>query len=254
MLDVHPVSREALSDQVADRLLGYIVSKGLEPGTKLPSEQKLADEFGVSRPVVREALRALAGQRIIQIVNGKGAIVNPLNGYLLGVFFQRAVKLEEELLYDFMELRQWLEIHMARQAAGRRTDEDLGILGGLVAKMQGLEGDTEEYVKLDVEFHVAIARATCNVILFHVVASMRKALPQVISAVFSGQSSEEQLRAFLQRSRAQHAAIYDAIVRQDEEGAGHAMSVHLADAFESMSQRRSVVRSSGDGRALDAEA
>lgn len=237
MLDVDPVNREALSDQVADRLLGYIISKGLESGTRLPSEQKLADEFGVSRPVVREALRSLAGQRIIQIVNGKGAVVNPLNGYLLGVFFQRAVKLDEQLIYDFMEVRQWLEIQMARQAAVRRTKADLDILGDLVAKMQGLEGDTGEYVKLDVEFHIAIARAARNVILFHIVASMRKALPQVISAVFSGQPSPEALRAFLQRSRSQHAAIHDAIVRQDGGGAERAMSIHLADAYESISQR-----------------
>jgi GntR family transcriptional regulator, transcriptional repressor for pyruvate dehydrogenase complex len=250
MLDVHPVNREALSDQVADRLLSYIISKGLESGTRLPSEQKLADEFGVSRPVVREALRSLAGQRIIQIVNGKGAIVNPLNGYLLGVFFQRAVKLEEQLIHDFMEVRQCLEIQMARQAAGRRTEEDLEILGDLVAKMQGLEGDTAHYVKLDVEFHVAIARATRNVILFHIVASMRKALPQVISAVFSGQSSEEALRAFLHRSRNQHAAIYDAIVRQDGAGAERAMSVHLADAYESMSQRTGTGMHADDGASL----
>ncbi len=80
------LSRDTLSDQVARQLLDFIVAHDLKPGARLPSEQTLAQEFQVSRPVIREALRSLAGKSVIDIVNGKGAIIKPLNAQPLGLF------------------------------------------------------------------------------------------------------------------------------------------------------------------------
>jgi DNA-binding FadR family transcriptional regulator len=68
------LSRETLSDQIAKQLLDYIVSEKLEPGSLLPSEIKLADDFGVSRSVVREALRSMAAQGTIEVLTGKGLL------------------------------------------------------------------------------------------------------------------------------------------------------------------------------------
>ena len=77
------LSRQTLPEQVAENLIDFIASEGLKPGELLPSTAKLSESFGVSRPVVREGLRSLASLGIIEIVNGKGAIVKPIDGSLL---------------------------------------------------------------------------------------------------------------------------------------------------------------------------
>lgn len=228
------LSRETLSDQVAERLLRYIVSQGLEPGARLPSEQKLADEFAVSRPVVREALRSLVGQQVIEIVNGKGAIVCALNNRPLGLFFQRALQMEEQSILELMEVRRYVEVPMARLAAERRNEDDLKTLEVLMEKMRERTYSSEEYVALDVDFHVAIARAAHNTILYHIVDSVRTSLAGVIGAVFLRQQSEAARSNIQARSQAMHQAIHEAIVRQDGVEAERAMRAHLTDASEAI--------------------
>lgn len=229
------LTRDTLSDQVADRLLSYIIAQRLEPGARLPSEKQLAVEFDVSRPVIREALRSLAGQRMIEIVNGKGAVVMPLDGYLLGLFFQRAVQLQGSFTLELMEVRRCLEVPMARMAAERRTDEDVEALRELVTKMHEPGLDSGRYVELDVAFHIALARATHNTMLYYIVSSVRTALAEVIAAVFGVQPTESALSEMRQRSQSQHQKIFDAIERRDGAGAERAMQVHLADAREAVS-------------------
>src|SRR5512135_1083989 len=109
-----------LADQAADRLLEYIEAQHLKPGDLLPSETSLAGSFGVSRPVIREALKNLEGKGIIEIVNGKGALVKPIDSDPLRLFFQRAMHLEKDAIIDLMEVRKGIEVEAAVLAAGRR--------------------------------------------------------------------------------------------------------------------------------------
>src|SRR3954454_10814125 len=88
---ITPVTRLSLSEQVARGLLQYIAAEPVEPGQTLPSENALASRFQVSRPIVREALKSLAATGVVQVVNGKGAVVQPLSGDPLRIFFERAI-------------------------------------------------------------------------------------------------------------------------------------------------------------------
>jgi DNA-binding transcriptional regulator YhcF (GntR family) len=74
---IEPVKRVSLSEQVARGLLQFIETAPVLPGETLPSEQTLAARFGVSRPIVREALKSLMATGVVQVVNGKGAVVHP---------------------------------------------------------------------------------------------------------------------------------------------------------------------------------
>src|SRR5918992_1507838 len=95
--------RETLPEQVADQLIALIERDNLVPGTILPSEGKLAQEFGVSRPVVREALRTLAAKDVIVVANGKGAIVRPITSQPLRDFFQRALRNRHATAIELLE-------------------------------------------------------------------------------------------------------------------------------------------------------
>ena len=90
-----PLRRETLAEQVADGLITMIEDDALAPGTLLPSEASLAQEFGVSRPVVREALKVLAAKDVVAIANGKGAVVRPISSDPLQAYFLRALRVQD---------------------------------------------------------------------------------------------------------------------------------------------------------------
>ncbi len=220
------LSRDTLSDQVAQQLLDFIVAQELKPGARLPSEQKLTQAFQVSRPVIREALRSLAGKSIIEIVNGKGAIIKPLNAQPLGLFFQRALQIEQGSILEILEVRQGLEMQSARLAAERRTDEERDGMTDIVETMRKHLNNADRYVNLDGEFHVRIAQATHHAILHHIITSIRTALADAIRAGLRRQNSSEAR----QTVQATHEAILEAIVRGDGPSAERAMQAHFENA------------------------
>lgn len=144
------VTRQTLPDQVAENLINFIAGQGLKPGELLPSTAKLSESFGVSRPVVREGLRSLASLGIIEIVNGKGAIIQPMDGRLLHLFFRRAVQLQRQAIIELMEIRKPLEIQSAVLAAERHTPDDLIKMERIVTGMARSLADLEAYANLDV--------------------------------------------------------------------------------------------------------
>src|SRR6476659_3004041 len=100
------LSRETLAEQAARNLIAFIEAQDLKPGKLLPPESQLAADFGVSRPIIREALKSLEGKGIIEVVSGKGAVVKPLDSHPLRLFFQHAIRIEGEAIIDLMELRK----------------------------------------------------------------------------------------------------------------------------------------------------
>ena len=114
--------RETLAEQARNALLDLIARRGLREGDVLPSEMSLAGEFGVSRQVIREALKALQGQGVIEILNGRGAVVRPVDHSALVVFFQRAVHLNQRTIIELIEVRKGIEIQSAMLAADWERD------------------------------------------------------------------------------------------------------------------------------------
>ena len=113
------LSRSTLAEQATENLLVYIETQNLKPGDLLPSETRLATQFEVSRPVIREALKNLEGKGIIEIINGKGALVKPMDSDPLRLFFQRAVQIERNTILELMDVRRGLEVQAVMLAARR---------------------------------------------------------------------------------------------------------------------------------------
>lgn len=224
--------RETLSDQVARHLLLSIKEKGLKPGELLPSATQLVQEYGVSLPVVREALKSLSALGVISVSKGKGAIIRPFDDQLLRLFFSQAIRLESQPLTKLMEVRQPLEVQSAMLAATRRTGRDLEQLEAILREMQGNLLIADRYVQLDTEFHLTIAEATHNVMLSFLVISSRSVLQDAMIAV---RQKREELGLVGAEQKA-HEKIFTAILQQDATEAGAAMRSHLQEAVELIKQ------------------
>jgi DNA-binding FadR family transcriptional regulator len=212
------VARRSAADDVRDQLVALIDNGQLKVDERLPSELELARNFGVSRPVVREALVSLQALGLITSQSGRGSFVASTRvraPLLLGRFSPRHLN----------EVRGYLEIPAARLAAERRSDEQLGRLAGLLARMEDCD-DAEERNKYDAEFHICIAEASGNPILVKLVEDLRKVLEEHGRAAAAAPNRRP-------RAAAEHRKIYDAIVRGEGENAATAMANHLDAADKS---------------------
>lgn len=226
------INRETLAEQVARQLMETIRTERLRPGDQLPSEMRLATEFGVSRPVVREALRHLAALRMVELANGKVPVVRPVTGELLRVFFEWAVQVDGGNWVELHELRRGVEGACARLAAERRTEEDVAELRAVVEEMRAnLERD-DAYADLDMRLHMAVARAAHNELLEHLVESLSGAMRQVMRTGLGILDRS----AGLSRMQRAHEAIVARIVEGDADGARLAMEKHLSSAVANFSE------------------
>ncbi len=218
-----PLARLSAAEAVFNAIRGAIESGKLAVGDKLNSEAALAQEYGVSRSVIREALRSCNALGLTVTRTGRGTFVvadHVANDLVLGQFSAR----------DLNEARPHIEVPAAGLAAERRTAEDLDILRAMVASM-AVETDPEAWVVLDSGFHAAIARASGNKVFESVVADIRDALTHQSETL--NLVTEDRQHA----SNEEHQRILDAIDAGSAPDASAALSDHLravADALDSI--------------------
>ncbi|WP_162606305.1 FadR/GntR family transcriptional regulator [Jiangella asiatica] len=167
------VQRQSLPDLVIESLLTDVERGTIKPGETLPPEAELAAQFGVSRAVVREALRSLQVHGVVEIVNGVGSVIRPLTSTPLATYFSFATRLKDVSTIELLEVRRGVEVEVARLAASRATADDTANLSDLVDAMGQETGDPGRYAELDTAFHLAIARASQNAMLAHLVEAIR---------------------------------------------------------------------------------
>jgi GntR family transcriptional repressor for pyruvate dehydrogenase complex len=231
------LSRETLADQAARNLMAFIQSQALKPGSFLPPETQLAADLGVSRPIIREALKSLEGKGIIEVMSGKGSVIKPLDGEQLEFYFQRAIQIESEAIIDLLELRKGIEVQSAVLAAQRCTPDEIASLTQIVAEMRRNLHDPNAYVELDMAFHIQIAAMTRNTMIRTLVGALRAAINSTINERMIRKQTDEQF----EHVQVGHEAILACLERGDAEESGRAMTAHFADAV------MSLVYGLGDG-------
>ncbi|RDG39677.1 FadR/GntR family transcriptional regulator [Streptomyces corynorhini] len=162
--------RTALSDQVISELRNQITTGAWPVGSRIPTEPELVDQLGVARNTVREAVRALAHNGLLDIRQGSGTYV-VATSELAGVMHRRFADADPR---DIAELRSTLESSAARLAAQRRTDRDLRQLEELLARREAAwaAGETEPFVAADSALHMAVVAASHNEALAAVYADL----------------------------------------------------------------------------------
>src|SRR3954453_20090138 len=151
----------ALTDEAIARLRAMIQSGALPPGTRLPSENQLATQLGISRSGVREAVKVLEAARVLEVRRGDGTFVTSLAPKLLleGVGF--AVELlQGETLLEVMEVRRLLEPAATGLAAQRIADEQLDELAVALQNMRDTATDPEMLMQADITFHRIVIAST----------------------------------------------------------------------------------------------
>ncbi|GAA2409110.1 FadR/GntR family transcriptional regulator [Streptomyces glaucosporus] len=201
--------RSALADQVIDALRDQITSGEWPVGSRIPTEPELVEQLGVARNTVREAVRALAHNGLLDIRQGSGTYV-VATSELAGVMHRRFAGADPR---DVAELRSVLEAEAARLAAHRRTEQDLRQLRSLLERREAAwgTGEVERFVEADVTLHLAIVRASHNEVLTALYADLGTVLRTFLR---SGMGEELRTEEYLD-----HGRLVDAIRDGDAETA-----------------------------------
>ena len=214
------VKREPrLSDKVAEMMLESILSNRLNVGDLLPSERELGDQFGVSRTVVREAVRELVAKGVIEVRSGSGLRVAAVNATAVSESMSLYLRGGTLDFDKVQEVRAVLEVHLAGLAAERASEDDVASLREIHARMQDEASDFDAAARDDLEFHRLIARATQNELFLLLLDSIGSSLIDIRRSNFVSGSIPMTLH--------QHEAILERIAAHDPGGARAAMNTHL---------------------------
>jgi DNA-binding FadR family transcriptional regulator len=217
-----------LVERVVEYLRDFVARENLRPGSKLPSETKLSESLGVSRPIVREAMRSLAATGLIEMAVGKRAIISNLDGEMIGQVIENAVLIGQVEARNVLEMRRGLEISMVALAAERRTEADVAQLREIIAAMAKSLHAGPEYSSLDLRLHLALAQAAGNPLYVLLIEAFRQVFEASMVMGMERRSGESEF-ATVQRL---HETIVEAVIAGDPVAARDAMTAHFDEAYQ----------------------
>lgn len=221
---LRPVTKTSISDDIVDQIMSLIASGDLKPGQRLPSERELCQNFGAGRSSLREALRCLCIVGVLSARAGEGTSVAFDGGKFLGKIVEWRIITEQHDIEDLMQVRIALESVTAASAARLSSEVDLAKFELLLTRMEAALTDEKRFAALDLEFHVTLAAASENFLIFDLVSMIRGQFAKALSRVLLFPNARP-------LSLKEHVAIIDAIRRRDPAAASHAMQLHLEAAL-----------------------
>lgn len=213
-------------EQVIQRILERIRSGEFGPGYRLPTERELAVSFGVSRGVIREALKVLGSMGLVESRQGRGTFIcsNPIPSISKALTLSTTA--EEHSIHKLYELREALDVASAKQAAMRRTVEQAETIARF-ADDSAAAAETDDVVAFGVadnRFHAAICDASASPYVTMVLSAVRELQGDIV-VLFS------EVAGSLAIASGQHRKIAVAILAQDARLAGDLMSEHVQYSF-----------------------
>ncbi|SKA82402.1 DNA-binding transcriptional regulator, FadR family [Clostridium sp. USBA 49] len=213
-----------LAETIADDILAMItIDKKFAPGDKLPNENELSSELGVSRTTLREAIRILVAHNVLEIKRGKGTFItnNPNFYEHFNLSELSSIRLN---IKDLYEMRLIFEPKIAYYAAKRATDKDLEriIYYGKLEEEKILKN--EDRTEVEQAFHNSIAKATHN-------EFMDKLMPIIYKAIYKGVILSEDNPILIQDTINDHKMVMDFLSKKDAQGAETAMKLHIIHAM-----------------------
>ena len=215
---LEPIVNQRLYQQVADSIRKQIQTGSMPPGSRLPSEKLLAQQLGVSRPTVREAMIALEIAGLVEIRTGSGSYVRHRD-----LIAAPSVDTGPGPI-ELVNARILIEGEIAAEAAQRATPEDLVEIAQTLQEMESVIARGEHSRNADQSFHVCIARASGNDVLASIVGELWAGM---FSPLFNQFSERTRLVRRQDAAVHEHRAIYAALRTHDAIGARAAMRHHL---------------------------
>jgi len=240
-MPIAPIVPRRLYRQVADQLRQLFDSGEYAVGDRLPAERDLAEQMGISRPTIREALIALEVEGRVQIRVGSGIYVTEPPRAALP-------ELHDEGPFEVLQAREFIESALAAEAAKHSTPEHIAGLDETIDRMDMQGHPTSMTLAVDREFHTRVAAMLGNEVLVRVVGEL---FDQRMNPYFTRLSSYFENRATWQAAQEEHRAVRNAIAAGDCEGARAAMQVHLRRSQQRFT--RNFDERTGDRKAADTE-
>ncbi|WP_042259865.1 FadR/GntR family transcriptional regulator [Paraburkholderia heleia] len=220
------IPNRALSDTVAQQLLAQIDKGTFARGGKLPTEAVLAQEFGVSRTVIREAISRLKNEGVVEPRQGSGVYVSA-HGAIRPLRIDYAEAMEGGSVLQILAVRRAIEAEVAAEAAMRRTDADMMAIDAALRKIDEAVAEGRDGVAEDVAFHRAIATVTGNPYFLKTLTFLNQYLEAGTVVTRRNEALRED---FSRQVRDEHAAIAAAIRAGDPLAARNAAQTHMYNA------------------------
>ena len=211
--------------KIVEQIRDLIKEGKLKPGDKLPPEQILSKEFGTSRPSVREALSALEILGITESRGGKGNFIRNNLGFPLYEQIFKELE-EEESPFEILEARKAVETEIVGLSAKKATKEEIDAIKESLNKMKENMTDIPKIMKIDREFHINIARAVHNNLLFSMMIYLADLLNEKLWIKMKEKSWN--IPGCPQKYLEEHIEIFNAIKNKDSKDARKRMYDHLA--------------------------
>ncbi|GLV54184.1 hypothetical protein KDH_10320 [Dictyobacter sp. S3.2.2.5] len=219
------VSRQSLSDQVAQHLREMIIEGEIITGQALPSARKLAEQFDVSSVVIREALKTLSVNGLVEIRHGAGSFVTAPDQWHVAEPIAALIRSGQADLLHVVETRAIIEAEISALAATRHSESDLQTLDATLARMVDTQHDPVAFSAADMRFHRALAASAGNPVLALVLQPL---LGPILTLMLRGTRIAEARS----RSIDEHQRIRAAIAAHDPEAARAAMQLHMETSRE----------------------
>jgi GntR family transcriptional repressor for pyruvate dehydrogenase complex len=209
--------------RLAEELQEQILSGALRRGDRLPSERELGTRYGLSRNVVREAVKLLSERGLVASQTGRGTFVaDGLNSDAVATSLELTARGSARGYSDLVAVRRLIEHEVVRLAAANRDEDDLAELEAAHAEMDRALDHSERFVSADQRFHRALAQATKNQILVVLIDAIVDVLQESRRLIYRVEGAPE-------RGQQQHSEILAAIRDRDPGRAGELMHQHLQE-------------------------
>jgi GntR family transcriptional regulator, transcriptional repressor for pyruvate dehydrogenase complex len=216
-----PIARGTVVDDVIERITNLILEEGLRPGDQLFTERDLMARLVVGRSSLREAIKTLCALGILEIKHGTGTFISSGSTSMLTRPLKWGLFLSGTSVKEILDARSVIEVALARWAAERASDDEIANIAAVLRELEKVQENHAQYVEYDLQFHMAIAKASHNEMLTTVLVTMQHILRTWMEATFLESRSTR-------HSMEMHTQILAAIAAHDAEAAGKAMFIHTS--------------------------
>jgi GntR family transcriptional regulator, transcriptional repressor for pyruvate dehydrogenase complex len=247
MLLFRPIRHARTAEEIVHQIEALILDGVLRGRDRLPGERELASATGVSRPIVREAIKMLETAGLLEIRHGEGTFVAEVIAPLFSPQISKLLASHRKATHDYLEYRREIEAIAASYAANRATRADREMLAGVMIAMEAAHeaGDFEREAQVDVEFHSTVGEMTHNLVLLHTLRSCYQLLSE---GVFHNRTRLYEMAGSRNALYSQHCAIHRAIADGECDAAARGAREHIdyvIDATRELERREDRERIAG---------
>lgn len=232
-MNIKPIKTRKIYEEISDSFIDMLKSGKLQPGDKLDSVEQLAKSFDVSRSAIREALSGLRAMGIVESRQGEGTFIKEFDASKFSLPVATALIMKRDDIKELSDVRKILEVGSATLAAQHHLEHELKPMEQALQDMKNAKGRGDVGEKADLDFHLAIVKASHNKMLVNLMTSvsdiMVESMRETRRLILYSEEQSKQLYK-------EHERIYEAIKSGRPNDAHEAMMHHLVEVDRVLSE------------------